>query len=90
MDDILHNTVGFLLGCFFIHLFRSINVSRHGGVLVLYRDKIKRALDFMIALIVSPFVILIIIIMSPIIVLNDWGPVFYNAERRGLHRRTFI
>ena len=55
----------------------------------MYRNRIKRILDFIFALIASPFVILIIIIMSPIIVLNDKGPVFYNAERRGLNGRKF-
>lgn len=56
---------------------------------MMYRNRIKRILDFIFALIASPFVILIIIIMSPIIVLNDKGPVFYNAERRGLNGRKF-
>lgn len=58
-------------------------------ILMLYRDKIKRGIDFTIALIALPFVLLIIIIMAPIIVINDKGPVFYNAERRGLHGKKF-
>lgn len=56
---------------------------------MLYKNKIKRILDFIIALIASPFVLLLIVVMSPIIVLNDRGPVFYNAERRGLHGKKF-
>lgn len=56
---------------------------------MLYRNIVKRVLDFFIALIATPFVLLIIIIVAPIIVLNDRGPVFYNAERRGLHGKKF-
>lgn len=56
---------------------------------MLYKNKIKRILDFIIALVASPFVLLLILVMSPIIVLNDRGPVFYNAERRGLHGKKF-
>lgn len=56
---------------------------------MMYRDKLKRGLDFIIALIAFPFMLLTIIIMAPIIVINDRGPVFYNAERRGLHGKKF-
>lgn len=67
-----------------------INVrGRYEVDLMLYKKKIKRILDFIFALIALPFVILIIVIMAPIIVLNDRGPVFYNAERRGLHGKKF-
>lgn len=55
----------------------------------MYRNKIKRIMDFTIALIALPFVFLIILIMAPIIFLNDGGPVFYNAERRGLYGKKF-
>lgn len=56
---------------------------------MLYRNKVKRLLDFIVALMATPFVLLIIFIMAPIIVVNDQGPVFYNAERRGLNGKKF-
>lgn len=56
---------------------------------MLYRNKVKRLLDFVVALIATPFVLLIIVIMAPIVVINDRGPVFYNAERRGLNGKKF-
>lgn len=89
LDDVLHNTLGFCVGYCISYLFTHISTRRHEVVSMLYRDKLKRILDFTIALIVSPFVVLLIIIMTPIIVLNDRGPVFYNAERRGLHGKKF-
>lgn len=55
----------------------------------MYKNGLKRLIDFMFALIALPFVIIIIMIMSPIIYFNDKGSVFYNAERRGLHGKKF-
>ncbi|WP_288617916.1 sugar transferase [Eubacterium ramulus] len=55
----------------------------------MYEKCFKRLIDFIIALIIAPFVILIIIIMAPIIFINDPGPIFYNGERRGKNGKTF-
>lgn len=55
----------------------------------MYKRYFKRMLDFMIALVATPFVVLIIIIMTPIIFLDDPGPIFYNAVRRGKNGKTF-
>ncbi|SFR92375.1 sugar transferase [Enterocloster citroniae] len=49
----------------------------------MYKKHIKRWLDFLLALMVMPFVLLLIIIMAPFIYLSDPGPVFYNGKRRG-------
>lgn len=49
----------------------------------------KRVIDLLIALIVFPFVILMIIIIAPIIWLDDRGPVFYAGKRIGLHGKPF-
>ena len=46
-------------------------------------------MDFIIALIAIPLVLLIIVIMSPIICFNDKGPVFYNAPRLGMNGKKF-
>lgn len=55
----------------------------------MYGKFLKRFLDFFIALCSLPFVILIIIFMTPIIYINDPGPIFYNAKRRGKDGKVF-
>lgn len=55
----------------------------------MYRNYVKRGLDFFIALVASPFVILVVIIMAPFIFWEDKGPVFYNATRRGMNGKEF-
>lgn len=55
----------------------------------MYKKCIKRAIDFCIALVASPFVCIVIVIMAPIIYANDPGPIFYNAKRRGKDGKVF-
>ena len=55
----------------------------------MYKNYLKRIMDFIIALIAIPLVLLIIVIMSPIICFNDKGPVFYNAPRLGMNGKKF-
>lgn len=55
----------------------------------MYQKYIKRFLDSMIALIALPFVLLIIIIVSPFILFEDGFPIFYNANRIGQHGKLF-
>lgn len=55
----------------------------------MYGKFLKRFLDFFVALCSLPFVILIIIFMTPIIYINDPGPIFYNAKRRGKDGKVF-
>lgn len=55
----------------------------------MYKKYIKRCFDFLIALIASPAVILLIVIMAPIIYISDPGPVFYTGERRGVNGVPF-
>lgn len=55
----------------------------------MYRHFFKRFLDIVISLIALPFVLLAVIIMAPIIYINDPGPIFYNATRRGKNGKTF-
>lgn len=50
----------------------------------------KRIFDFSVALIAIPFMLIIMAIVAPIIKINDNGPVFYNAKRRGLHGKPFV
>lgn len=55
----------------------------------MYRRFIKRLLDILISLVALPFVLLVIAICAPIIYLDDRGPVFYNATRRGTNGKNF-
>lgn len=55
----------------------------------MYQKYIKRFLDFMIALIALPFVLLVILVVSPFILLEDGFPVFYNANRIGQYGHLF-
>ena len=55
----------------------------------MYKNFFKRAIDIVLSLIALPFVLLAIIIMAPFIWLEDRGPIFYNAERRGRNGKNF-
>ena len=55
----------------------------------MYKKFFKRLIDFCVGLVAFPFVLIAIIIMAPIIYINDPGPVFYNAPRRGKDGKTF-
>jgi undecaprenyl phosphate N,N'-diacetylbacillosamine 1-phosphate transferase len=46
-------------------------------------------IDIVLSVIALPFVCLVIIFISPIIYIDDPGPVFYNAQRRGINGKTF-
>lgn len=55
----------------------------------MYKKYIKRLIDILIGLVALPFVILLILIISPFIYFEDRGPIFYNAARRGLNGKEF-
>ena len=55
----------------------------------MYKAFGKRLLDIIISLIALPFVLLVILIMTPFIYFCDRGPIFYNAPRRGKDGREF-
>ncbi|HHX13898.1 MAG TPA: sugar transferase [Clostridiales bacterium] len=55
----------------------------------MYAKYIKRLLDIIFSLIALPFVCLVIIVMAPIIYIDNPGPVFYNAQRRGKNGKIF-
>jgi len=55
----------------------------------MYKNFFKRAIDIVLSLIATPFVLLAIIIMAPFIYFEDKGPIFYNATRRGRNGKTF-
>lgn len=55
----------------------------------MYKSYFKPFIDFCGALLMLPFVLLVIIIFGPIIYFTDRGPVFYNAPRTGLRCKHF-
>lgn len=55
----------------------------------MYKRYVKRGIDFCLALIALPFVLILIIILAPIIFISDPGPIFYNGLRRGLNGKPF-
>lgn len=55
----------------------------------MYKKCVKRLIDFIVSLILMPFVLVIIVIIAPIIWLDDRGPVFYNSLRRGKDGKSF-
>lgn len=55
----------------------------------MYKYFFKRLIDILLALVATPFVLLVIAIMAPFIYFEDKGPVFYNATRRGKNGKTF-
>lgn len=55
----------------------------------MYKKYVKRLIDFTIGLISIPFLLILVLVLSPIIYLNDRGPIFYIAERLGLDGKPF-
>ena len=55
----------------------------------MYSKRIKRVFDLIIGLFALPFVLFVTLIMTPIIYLNDKGPIFYNASRIGKNGKPF-
>lgn len=55
----------------------------------MYKNFFKPLIDFCGALLMLPFVLLVVIIFAPIIYFTDRGPVFYNAPRTGLRCKHF-
>ena len=55
----------------------------------MYKKFFKRFLDIIVSLIALPFVLLAVVILAPFIWLEDRGPIFYNATRRGRNGKNF-
>lgn len=56
---------------------------------VMYKNIIKRVLDFITALLFLPFLLIIIVIVGLVIKIEDRGPVFYSANRLGKNESTY-
>lgn len=55
----------------------------------MYKKCIKRVLDLLLAILLLPFFLILFIIIAPIIVIEDRGPVFYNAPRLGKDAKIY-
>lgn len=55
----------------------------------MYKNVIKRIIGFVLSLIALPFLIIIIIVMAPIIYIDDPGSIFYVSKRAGKHGKIF-
>lgn len=55
----------------------------------MYRQFFKRFLSIVFSIIGFPFFLIIFIVVAPIIVLEDRGPIFYNAPRLGRGGKIF-
>lgn len=55
----------------------------------MYNKIFKRCFDFVGALLLSPFVLLLCAVVGPFIYLEDKGSIFYKAKRRGVDGTIF-
>jgi Sugar transferases involved in lipopolysaccharide synthesis len=55
----------------------------------MYRNFFKRIFDLVLAIIALPFWLIILIIVGPIIYIQDKGSIFYNAPRLGKDGKIF-
>jgi undecaprenyl phosphate N,N'-diacetylbacillosamine 1-phosphate transferase len=55
----------------------------------MYGKYFKRIFDLILALVALPFWFIILLIIGPIIYIQDKGPIFYNAPRLGKDGRIF-
>ena len=55
----------------------------------MYKYLIKRFLDIMLAIILLPFLFVIVILIGPLIYLEDGGSVFYVSKRLGKRGKIF-
>lgn len=66
-----------------------ISLSAAKGLNAMYKNYIKRLLDIILCLIAMPFFLGIVIVVGPIIMINDFGPIFYNGKRVGKNGKVF-
>lgn len=55
----------------------------------MYKHFFKPLFDFLLALVLLPFVLLIMIVLYPIVKLNSKGPFIYKSERVGKNEKMF-
>ena len=55
----------------------------------MYKKFIKRFFDIIVSLFALPFFLILLLIVAPVIYLNDRGSIFYNAPRLGKDGKVF-
>lgn len=55
----------------------------------MYKKYIKRILGILFSLIGLPFFLIILFVVAPLIVIEDKGPIFYNAPRLGKNGKVY-
>ncbi|MBR3255367.1 MAG: sugar transferase [Clostridia bacterium] len=55
----------------------------------MYRIFLKRFLDIIFSIVIMPFFLIVLLIIGPIIFLEDKGKIFYNAARLGKNGKVF-
>jgi len=55
----------------------------------IYIKVVKRLLDLLLALVALPFVLLVVILVAPMIYIEDRGPIFYCSDRIGRNGKLF-
>ena len=84
-DDVVHNTLGVLIGCAAYHLISVLC----GGPEQMYRKFFKRALDILISLSVIVLLSPVYLITAIAIKLDSQGPAIFKQTRLGLHHKEF-
>lgn len=56
---------------------------------MIYKKYVKRVIDFIGALILSPFVLILCVLVGPFIYFEDRGSIFYKAKRRCVNGSIF-
>lgn len=55
----------------------------------MYKKFLKRLLDILFALLISPFGLIILFLLFPVVKLNSKGPFIYKSERIGKNEKPF-
>lgn len=55
----------------------------------MYRRFVKRLLDIVGSLLLLPILVLVFLVITPLILVSDPGPILYNGERLGKNGKTF-
>lgn len=55
----------------------------------MYEKTIKRIIDLIISILALPFFVVLVIAVTPLILLEDGFPVFYNTKRIGRNGKLF-
>ncbi|KAA9013827.1 sugar transferase [Niallia endozanthoxylica] len=55
----------------------------------MYKMGIKRIFDIVFSILLLPFLIIIVVVVSPLIYFGDFGTIFYVSDRRGLHGEIY-